>query len=82
MRIYNKLSGIKGIPIVHMLDTEGDYDIMVMELLGKNLEVIFKERDRYFSTTTVVLIAIQLVINSNMLDYSYSIITQYWIHSS
>ena len=59
--MYKRLKGTKGIPKVYWIGTEGDYNIMAMELLGPSLEFVFKKCDRHFSTATVVSIALQLV---------------------
>ena len=42
--------------------TEGEYNIMVMELLGKTLQTCFGEANHLFSLKTVYMLAIQMVI--------------------
>jgi len=56
------MNGTKGIPIMYWFSTEGDYNIMAIELLGSSLETLFKKCDRHFSTPTVISIALQLVL--------------------
>lgn len=54
-----KLLKGKGIPELKGAIIEGDYNIMVMELLGPSLENLFKSCKNKFSIQTVVMFAIQ-----------------------
>ena len=40
-KIYEKLAGCPGIPHVHWFGIEGDFNVMVMDILGPTLENLF-----------------------------------------
>jgi hypothetical protein len=70
-KLYNYLnsdpeSSEKGIPKVHLTTVEGDYNIMVMDLLGKvygnkgkSLESLFEQNARKFTMKTVLMFGLQ-----------------------
>ncbi|XP_012153153.1 casein kinase I isoform X4 [Megachile rotundata] len=58
-----------GIPTIKWCGSEGDYNVMVMELLGPSLEDLFNFCSRRFSLKTVLLLADQLISRT---DYIHS----------
>jgi len=52
---------VVGIPKIHYSGTEGDYNVMVMELLGPNIDELFKYAKKKFTLKTVLLLADQMV---------------------
>ena len=60
--IYKKLKGITGIPKLYGFNTEGDYNFLVIELLGKSLEKQFKACNKKFSVSTCISLADQMVL--------------------
>ena len=69
VKIYKLLSGSIGIPQIYWSGIEGDYSVMVMDLLGKSLEELFTYCHRKFSLKTVLMIADQLI---SRMEYIHS----------
>ncbi|KAH3903463.1 related to casein kinase-1 hhp1 [Saccharomycodes ludwigii] len=60
-RVYKYLSGGVGIPFMRWYGREGDYNAMVIDLLGPSLEDLFNYCYRQFSLKTVIMLAIQMI---------------------
>jgi casein kinase I family protein HRR25 len=60
-RIYKSLSGGPGVPYILWSGKSGDYNVLVVDLLGPSLEDLFKACNKCFSLHTVLLLADQLV---------------------
>lgn len=61
-RLYKVLQGGPGIPNVRWYGTEGEYNIMIMDLLGPSLENLFNRCGRKFSIKTICMIAEQVLL--------------------
>lgn len=59
--VYRKLKGQRGFPIYMGSGTAGGYDFLILEMLGRSLESILKERGRPFGLGTVSKIGVQLL---------------------
>jgi casein kinase 1, delta len=60
-KIYRLMQGGNGIPNLKWCGNEGDYNVMVMELLGPSLEDLFNFCSRKFGLKTVLLLADQTI---------------------
>jgi len=60
-KVYRILAGGAGIPSVHWFGREGDYNVMVMDILGPSLEQLFNFCSRKFTTKSVLMLADQLL---------------------
>jgi len=59
--ILRTLKGGEGIPNVHWYGVEEEYFVMVMDILGPNLEMLFNFCSRRFTLKTLLLLANQLL---------------------
>ncbi|TVU34171.1 hypothetical protein EJB05_16001 [Eragrostis curvula] len=68
-KIYGILQGGTGIPNVKWFGVEGDYNILVMDLLGPSLEDLFGFCSRKLSLKTVLMLADQMI---NRVEYVHN----------
>ncbi|GLJ26588.1 hypothetical protein SUGI_0515740 [Cryptomeria japonica] len=68
-KLYRLLQGGTGIPNIRWYGTEGDYNILVIDLLGPSLEDLFLFCGHKFSLKTVLMLADQLI---NRVEYVHS----------
>lgn len=52
---------IVGIPKIYWFGVEGEYNVMVIDLLGPSLEDLFSYSKRRFGLKTVLMVAEQMV---------------------
>jgi casein kinase 1 len=60
-KLIKLLQGGPGIPCVYWFGNEGNYNVMVMDLLGPSLESMFCFCDRKLSLKTVLMLADQMI---------------------
>jgi len=60
-KIYRSMKSSIGVPKVYWYGKEGEYNILIMEMLGPSLEDLFIYCGRQFSLKTVLLLADQMI---------------------
>ncbi|XP_078173446.1 casein kinase 1-like isoform X1 [Carex rostrata] len=68
-KVYMLLQGGTGVPHLKWYGVEGEYNVMVIDLLGPSLEDLFNYCNRKFSLKTVLMLADQLI---NRVEYMHS----------
>ncbi|GMI64180.1 casein kinase I, CASEIN KINASE I-LIKE 11 [Hibiscus trionum] len=68
-KLYMLLQGGTGIPHLKWFGVEGEYNVMVIDLLGPSLEDLFNYCNRKFSLKSVLMLADQLL---NRVEYMHS----------
>lgn len=60
-KLYMSFQGGIGIPSIHWCGSQGNYNIMIIDLLGPSLEDLFNYCKRKFTAKTTVMIGDQIV---------------------
>merc|ERR1712003_112628 len=68
-KLYKILAGGVGIPSIHWYGVEGDYNVMVIDLLGPSLEDLFSFCNRKFTLKTVLMLADRMI---NRVEYVHA----------
>ncbi|KAL5221880.1 hypothetical protein ABZP36_026593 [Zizania latifolia] len=68
-KLYRILQGGTGIPNVKWFGVEGDYNVLVMDLLNRSLEDLFSFCNRKMSLKTVLMLADQMI---NRVEFVHS----------
>ncbi|GMI88818.1 casein kinase I-like 10 [Hibiscus trionum] len=68
-KLYMLLQGGTGVPHLKWFGVEGDYNVMVIELLGPSLEDLYNYCNRKLSLKTVLMLADQLI---NRVEFMHS----------
>eukprot|EP00931_Biecheleriopsis_adriatica_P060770 TRINITY_DN36507_c0_g1_i1.p1 TRINITY_DN36507_c0_g1~~TRINITY_DN36507_c0_g1_i1.p1 ORF type:complete len:519 (+),score=117.90 TRINITY_DN36507_c0_g1_i1:55-1611(+) len=68
-KLYKLISNGIQIPAVHWYGVEGEYNVMVIDLLGPSLEDLFNYCDRKFGVKTIASLGLQMV---DAIEYVHS----------
>lgn len=68
-KLYKLISNGVQIPAVHWYGVEGEYNVMVIDLLGPSLEDLFNYTDRKFSNKTIACLGQQMI---DAIEYVHS----------
>lgn len=68
-KLIKHLQGGQGIANIYFCDTEGDFNVVVMDRLGQSLEDLFNLCNRKFTLSTILQMADQLLLR---IEYLHS----------
>lgn len=68
-KIYRSLQGGPGVPWMMWAGKSGEFNVMVIDLLGSSLEDLFQTCNRHFSLKTVLMLGVQLL---DRIEYIHS----------
>ena len=60
-KLYEKLEGLPGFPNIQWFGVEGDYNVLVMDILGPSFQNRFDFCEQKFQIKTIVYLAAQMV---------------------
>lgn len=60
-KYLNSTVNVVGIPKVHAITTEGQYNVMLMDLLGSSIEDIFVENNKIMSLKSALTVGYQMI---------------------
>lgn len=80
-KVLKHLQGGMGIANVYYCETEGDYNVLVMDRLGMSLEDLFNLCNRRFSLPTILQIVDQVLLRIEYL-HSKNFIHRYVVSTS
>ena len=60
-KMYKSIPSHQGVPNIYWFGQVGNFNIMIMEILGASLEKLFNKCHRKFTLKTVLMLGIQLV---------------------
>ena len=72
---------IVGIPNLHWCGSQGNYNILIMDLLGSSLEELFNYCKRKFTLKTTLMLADQIVSTYTLIYTFIHVVISYRIHS-
>lgn len=70
-KVYKYIGQIPGVPKLHHFGPYGQYNVMVMELLGPSLEDLFNYCNRKFTLRTVLMLADQMIQRIEYVHYKH-----------
>ena len=59
--VYKKLIGNQGIPTIHWYGVEGEFNVLVMDILGPPLEDLFKFCKHHWGMKSILWVASQMI---------------------